>query len=611
MRPAYAAMLVLVAGAATAHTLNGVVVDTQSNPVSEAKLWLTLSRTPSFTTSDAAGRFTFTEVPTGSVQLVVFKEGFALGGGSGRCIDDTSIEVRLVAPVETRLRVINTQYEPIEGAELVRLEVPGLFNVFLQDLRPLGFPATPSNTEGYLELPPLPRDSFVNVSIGHPSYADGVLPALPAGEDIDFPLPEGVPLAGRIIDSAGVGVDHARVSVYQPQVTGGALLATEVLTSSDGFYTTRVPPGKYFVAAQHPGHAMPVPKPVLADQIAGEAFLDLAMPAPHRLYGRALEEDGKPVPLATFAYRTNEYFVAEAVSDADGAFEMLVPSGEGALHIYPPRRMTTDSPRIYLDIGDTPSIEIESILFYPLPELRGRVVTRDDAPLDQVLITSLNLDLPLAVATNAEGEFVLALDAVPDEPLRFRAEHALRFQRRDFEINPGKLSALEVRLRDFKPEAPHIDGRWPNNLIDLVDKPAPELECRNWLNLPDGETALRMEDLRGKVVVLFLWTGFDRTPRSILRLSEMIAAYSLYENTSDVAIVSVHDAAAPPETVAAYVREFAVPFPVGHDVESSDTFKAYNTGFVPQIVFIDKKGVIRYYTAEDKLLEVIKLLRRE
>jgi len=608
---ALAAIFLLAASAASAHTLTGIVRVADSEPVPGARVWLTVARTPSAATTDATGRFTFADVPTGSVQLVVLKEGFALGGASGKCIDDTEIELKLVPSVATRLRAINERFEPIEGASLVRLELPGVFNVFLQDLTPLGFPAARSDPEGFLTLPPLPQTAFVNVSIGHPAYADGVLPALPAGEDIDFPLPEGVPLAGRITDSTGAGVDRARVSVYRPQEIAGPLLATETLTDADGFYSTRVPAGKYFVAAQHPRHAMPTPKPVMADTLAGEAVLNLTLPAAHRLYGRALDDKNEAVPLALFTYRTNDYFVAEAVSDAQGAFEMLVPSGEGALHVLPPRRMTTDSPRIYLNVGDTPTIGIESVRFRGLPELRGRVATRDDAPPGQVLITSLNLEPPVVVTADAEGRFVLALEAVPDAPLQFRAEHALRFQRRDFEIDPAKLEVPEVRLREFKPEPPTTEGRWPNDLRPMLGQPAPELVCRAWLNLPDGETALRLADLRGKVVVLFLWTGFDRTPRSVQRISEMIAAHDLYKGTPDVAIVSVHDAAVSPEAVAAYVRELGVPFPVGHDVDSSDTFTAYHTGYVPQTVFIDKKGAVRFFTGEEKLLETIKLLRRE
>ncbi len=611
MRRACAAILLLAASAASAHTLSGVVRDPNDVVVSDARVWLTVARTPSVTLTDDSGKFSFPNVPTGSVQLVVLKDGFALGGASGQCIDDTEINLKLVPPTATQLRVINTRYEPVEGASLARLELPGVFNVFVQDLASLDFPAALSDAKGFLALPPLPRDAFINVSIGHPGYADGVLPALPAGEDIDFPLPDGVPLAGRITDNAGAGVAHARVSVYRPGETSGTILVTETLTDADGFYSTRVPAGKYFVAAQHPRHAMPLPKAVMADTITGDAVLNLALPAPHRLHGRALDEKNAPVPLAVFAYRTNEYFVAETVSDAQGGFEMLVPAGEGALHVYPPRRMTSEAPRIYLKVGDAPDIEIESVRFRGLPELHGKVDTRDGASPGEVLITSLNLDSPLVAVPDATGNFTLSLDTVPDEPLRFRAEHALRFQRRDFEIDPAKLDVPEIRLRDFKPEPPKIDGRWPNELLSLVDKPAPELVCRAWLNLPEGQTALKLADLRGKVVVLFLWTGFDRTPRAIQRLSEMMAAHQLYKNTPDVAIVSVHDAAVPPDAVVAYVKELNVRFPVGHDVDASDTFTAYHTGYVPQTVFIDKKGMVRFYTGEEKLLEVIKILRRE
>lgn len=611
MRSALSLIAIFAAGIASAHTLSGVVLSPEQTPVSNARVWLIVARAPSTATSDDTGRFAFADVPTGSVQLVALKEGFALGGISGQCIADTQVEIKLSPPTDTQLRVIDTRFEPIEGASLLRLELPGQFNVFVQDLTALGFPSIRSDAEGFLALPPLPLDSFVDVSIGHPAYADGTLPALPTGEDIDVPLPDGIPLAGRITDNEGAGLNRARVSVYRPREIGGPLLATEVLTGADGFYSTRVPPGKYFVAAQHPQHAMPLPKPVLADEFSGQAVLDLAMPPTHRLYGRALDNSDKAVPLAIFAYRANEYFVAETVSDAQGQFELLVPPGEGALHVHPPRRMTTETPRIYLRIGETPDAELEAVRFFALPELRGQIVTREDAAPGQVLITSLNLEPALVVTPDAEGKFVLALDAVPDEPLRFRAEHALRFQRRDFDIDPAKLNLPEVRLRDFKPEAPRIDGRWPNNLIDLVDKPAPEVVCRAWLNLPADQSTLRVSDLRGKVVVLFLWAGFDRSPRSMQRLAEMVAAHSLYKETSDVAIVSIHDAAASPEAIAGYVQELGVPFPVGHDVESSDTFTAYKTGYVPQTVFIDKKGVVRYYTGEQKLLEVIKLLRRE
>lgn len=608
-----AAALMAPVQSARAHTLTGLVSDSAGAAVPGASVWLSVSRDARAATADATGHFSFAEVPTGTVQLVAFKEGLALGGAAGQCISDIDIGVVLPPAVTTRLRVINTRYAPVEGARLRRLELPDVFTMYIEDLVALGFPSPPSDAKGFLLLPPLPEGAFVNVTIGHAAYADGALPALPSGlDDLDFPLPDGVPIVGRITDGAGRGVDHARVSIYRPRERDSPLLATEVLSGPDGFYAAMAPPGQYFVAARHSKFGMPAPQSIQADGLAGEAVLNLTMPDGRRVRGHAVDTGGAAVPLAIFAYHKDNFVVAETVSDAAGRFEMVVPPGQGALHIRSPRRMTTvQFPRILVNIGEAQDTEIASVQFRRAPEVHGRVTTPDGAPADKALITSLNLTPAAVVTTNNNGEFTLELESVPDEPLRFRAEHALRFLRRDFEIDPVKLEEKEIRLREFKPEPPSKDTYWANNLKSLVGKPAPELECRAWLNLPAGQKSLHLADLRGKVVVLLLWAGFDLSDRNKQQIAEMNALHTIYKDVDDVAIVSVHDGAATPEIIAGYVRQLGVAFPVGGDLESSDTFSRYRTGYVPQAVVIDKTGALRFYITDGKLIELIKLLRRE
>ena len=135
--------------------------------------------------------------------------------------------------------------------------------------------------------------------------------------------------------------------------------------------------------------------------------------------------------------------------------------------------------------------------------------------------------------------------------------------------------------------------------------------CRAWFNLPEGQEAVKLSDLRGKVVVLMLWAGFDESPRNKQHIAEMNALCTLYADATDVAIVSVHDGAATPQSVTQFIEQLGAAFPVGCDVESSETFKRYRTGYVPQIVLIDKAGAVRFYITDGKLLELIKLLHRE
>ncbi len=613
MRHAIIAALLLTTHTASAHTLSGVVVDADRTPVAGASVWLSVSRVSSTTVTDSAGRFSFSGVPTAQTQLVAYKEGFALGGANGQCVSDSEIGITL--PPSTppaRLRIVNTSFEPIEGARVRRLDIPGVFSVYIEDLVPLGFPVKRSDADGFLAFPPLPKNAFVSVVIGHASYADGVLPALPSDIELDLPLPDGIPAVGRITDPAGNGLDRARVSFYQPRELESPLLATETLTGPEGFYAAMLPPGKYFVAARHPSFAMPPPKAVLADELEGKAVADLVMPAAHRLFGRALDETQNPVPLAVFSYRTENYVVAETVSDKTGLFELLVPAGQGALHIRAPRRMATvQYPRIDMMVNDTPEVDLAMIAFRAAPRIAGRVTARDDVPLGKIMIASSNLEPPLVVTTNDKGEFTLELETVPGDPLQFRAEHAMRFLRRDFEIDPVKLKAPDVHLREFKPEPPAEDAYWANDLRILINKPAPELACRVWFNLAEAQEAIRLADLRGKVVVLMLWAGFDESSRNLQYIAEMNAIQHLYAGIEDVSVVSVHDGATPLQTITQYIQKLGITFPVGCDVETSETFKAYRTGYVPQTVLIDKTGAVRFYITDGKVLELIKLLRRE
>ena len=93
-------------------------------------------------------------------------------------------------------------------------------------------------------------------------------------------------------------------------------------------------------------------------------------------------------------------------------------------------------------------------------------------------------------------------------------------------------------------------------------------------------------------------------------IEELRALHHLLSDVDDVAFISVHDAGKETEEVRQYIRDFDISFPVGYDADPFLTFDIYNTNFIPQTVLIDKKGVLRHYHTEGRLLELIKDLRR-
>ena len=599
---------------AAAFTIRGTVVNGEGMPIGGAHAFLTRERHSRSTQTDAEGRFGFEDVASGQVHLVVYADGFAVAGIDGPCIRDEDVQLVLTSPQPTRLRIVNQKFAPVEGARASRMVVNGRFTIHVDDLAELGFPAGRSGEDGFLDLPHLPKHSFASVTVACNGFADAQLPALPAGiEDLDFPLPDGLPVVGRVTNRKGEGVPRARISIYRPREDGDPIHAAEAVTGADGFYRALVPPGAYFAAAHEPGYAMPAPVPVEVRDLAGEAIADFQLPDPHRIYGRALDDTGSPVALARFEYHAGAYVVDEAVSDVGGRFELTVPSGQGAIHVTAPYRMATkEFPRVYFVIpDDEPILEPSPIEFRPLPELAGTATLADGSAASQTLIRSLNLDPPVFVLTDESGTYTISLDAFPDEPLQFVAEHALLFQRAEIQIKPASLTLREIRLREFAPDTAQYAERAENDLRQLVGRPAPEFACDQWLNVPAGAPAPTVAGLRGKVVVATMWAGFDYLGPSRARSTELNALHALYEGVDDVVVVGVHDSTVEAGDVARYVHELGIRYPVGCDQDPYETFARYFTQQIPQTVLIDKQGVVRYFSTHGRLVELIKVLRNE
>ena len=227
-----------------------------------------------------------------------------------------------------------------------------------------------------------------------------------------------------------------------------------------------------------------------------------------------------------------------------------------------------------------------------------------------MLVSSLGPEPAHWVITDEAGRFRIQLPRLPFEPkVAFRAEHGSRFLRKEFEVKFKKLKPVEVRLKPFEPDLRPCDPkRVGNELSHMVGDPAPAIACDAWFNTEP----LALEDLRGKVVVLTLWGGFD-VQRSGKRIEELRALFDLFRNAAidDVVIIAVHEASIEPDRVEDYVEEYAIEFPVGRDVELCVTLDSYNTNFIPQTVLIDRKGRLRYFDVAGRLLELIKSLRRE
>ena len=138
---------------------------------------------------------------------------------------------------------------------------------------------------------------------------------------------------------------------------------------------------------------------------------------------------------------------------------------------------------------------------------------------------------------------------------------------------------------------PQIDSAM-SKLASLPDLgPAPELTNDIWLNV---EAPLRLVDLRGKVVIIDMWTfGCINCQHVIPSLKDWHSKYA----DQGLVIIGNHFPEFSYEADLANVKEAVtrsgIEYAVAQDNEG-ETWQAYKNHYWPALYLIDKKGHIRY-----------------
>jgi len=120
---------------------------------------------------------------------------------------------------------------------------------------------------------------------------------------------------------------------------------------------------------------------------------------------------------------------------------------------------------------------------------------------------------------------------------------------------------------------------------------APELTNTTWLNV---DAPLRLTDLRGKVVIVEMWTfGCINCQHVMPSLKEWHARY----RDQGLVIIGNHfpefGYEADLDNLKNAVAQNGIEYAVAQD-NNGDTWQAYNNYYWPALYLIDKKGHIRY-----------------
>lgn len=131
-----------------------------------------------------------------------------------------------------------------------------------------------------------------------------------------------------------------------------------------------------------------------------------------------------------------------------------------------------------------------------------------------------------------------------------------------------------------------------SSAVDLPDLGmAPELTNTIWINTPNP---LRLADLKGKVVIIEMWTFGCINCRNVI--PHLIDWHDKY-SAEGLVIIGNHFPEFDRESVLSNleqaVKELEIPYAVAED-NLGNTWKAYETRYWPSLYLIDKQGHIRY-----------------
>jgi len=603
---------------AVAITVDGIVYDDSGATLESASVWVVHDLGIRTGKTSATGAFSFDDLTAGEIDLVIYKEGFALGGATGPLSDDASMDIALLPAATAVARVIGPDHAPLGGARLRFAVLDDGLRVRFEELSELGLPSIRSGADGKLVIPWARPGGFFSLVVSHSRYADASLPYWPVGDTpATVMVPEGGELRGRIYTPDGIGTNGSRVDVY---AASGLMerVFTTVRTDAEGFYHVRLPFGSYRVRAHHSEFVSPPPPRADLQFRGSDALVNISLEPASTIAGRVVDQSGSGMPGIAVSYWMEGLPQRSTLTSAEGQFRLRVPLGEGSVRVTsPPGYMRDDPIDTIARLTKVMELAVDPEVLRALPVIRGVVEDVEGAPVPDAVIQAKNLGMPIWQMTDENGAFEIQLAFEPStNQALFTAQHPRRFQQTQFEVAWRNREAVTPRLERFEANLTDCDpDRILNDVAALRGEPAPPWACTSWLQSPvrdeeSGEPQLQLDDLKGKAVVLTLWGGFDNAGPGYIWMEWLNTLHAMFRGDDQVAFVAIHDGVSEAVDVAVYVNEFAIEYAVGID-GNNETFDRYDTNGIPQTFLIDKQGVLRYYDVRGRLLELIKTLRNE
>lgn len=155
----------------------------------------------------------------------------------------------------------------------------------------------------------------------------------------------------------------------------------------------------------------------------------------------------------------------------------------------------------------------------------------------------------------------------------------------------------------------------------IVGSPAPEWAVTEWINLPEGEQTLNIDDFKGKVLYLYCFQSWcpGCHKYGFPTLQTLIDQYDDVDDVAFVAVQTTFEGAHINTAAKAWetARDKSLTIPVGHSGSAGQRsllMQRYRTGGTPWTILIDKTGAVRwngFHLTPENAARLIDRLRQE
>jgi RNA polymerase sigma factor (sigma-70 family) len=425
-------------------------------------------------------------------------------------------------------------------------------------------------------------------------------------------------VSGRVVNTEGNPISGADIWLMRwdkESVSGGS--STAAVTDGAGKFKIDglIIGGEYDVSARAEGYRE-AETGMFTAQANMQQLKDIVLPEAGRRYleGRVTDTDGNPVARARVMMRGDKM----TTTDLEGRYrlEQLVATVEVEIEIY-------HEDYGYYRFRYVPTNQTQNFVLIKTDRfLAGKVVDAEGNPIPNATVDVESDDdessgrIYVATDTNAQGEF--RLNNLLDEKVSIYVGRERLYKIfKDVETNqddavfvlkeeqppepPKPPSEEEIAKREYRKRA---DERSKN----LAGKPAPELDVAQWLNCEP----IKLEELKGKIVVLDFWTSKKVRCVEATRLTN---ALQKEYGPKNVVFIGVHEFPAEVDELKKFIEEKGITYKIAVDKESPEigaygmTFDKYGVWYFPKFIVVDKEGTVHTdvgdYSLEEKIKELL------